>query len=130
VKSEPKRVYVARPIPMMGSKQDSLNIDAIKEKYPNAKIDALNSFQCIKLRGKKNTMDRILERVDKADMVIFAESKKNHITSGVYAEAQHAKHDKKKIQVIRNGKLKTVSSLKPLSAVTKEKFAKVKTYAK
>jgi hypothetical protein len=125
---EVKTVYYARSIQIMGTKEDRENIRAIKEKYPDAKIDKALKTDHKKRKGVRDSMKVFHKRVDKADVVILAESVDGYVSSGVMSEAQHALHNRIPVERVRGNAFKKVKDLKVVKEPdARKKWAKVKT---
>lgn len=95
------KIYYARPITMIGSTEDKANLAAIKEKYPGATITKASEQGCTL---KKKNMNVYFRMVDRADLVVIAQSAPNTVSSGVLAEAQHGAHRNKPIHLIKQKK--------------------------
>jgi hypothetical protein len=108
------RIYYSRPAAKIGTREDGKNLRLLRELYPGAQIDAPTKKDCRKKKQGRNSMASFFKRVDKVDRVVVAESVKGHLSAGVFAEAQHAHHDQKPVDVLRG---RTIQPVKKMEVV-------------
>lgn len=110
---------------MMGTPEDRKNLRSISASYPGSSVNFAALKEC-RSPGKK--MQSFFDRVDGSELVIVAEVEKETLSAGVFAEAQHARHAKIPVKVIRDGELISVRSLTVTGRDQKTDWAKISTY--